>query len=137
MRHKALGVCSGTFHSDSQLRSRLSLRLFVCRTRVGMRQCCRLVHTTCNYNLNTDNLMPLPTDKACGASNDSCAQEMTWGGNCRNKFQTQLTFKKPTATRKFSSHPLREKKKKKTTPNCNKTRCSVQSLSRVQLFGTP
>ena len=34
--------------------SRLSLRLFAYRTRVGVKQCCRLVDITCNYNLNTD-----------------------------------------------------------------------------------
>ena len=54
--------------------------------------------------------MPLPTDKACGASNDSRTQEMTWGGYLRIHHQTQPTFKKPTATHKFSSHPLRKKK---------------------------
>lgn len=35
---------------------------------------------------------------------------MSWGGYCRNKFQTQPTLRKSTATNTFSSHPLRKNK---------------------------
>ena len=44
------------------------------------------------------------------AVNDSCPQERPWDGYCRNKFQTQPTFKKPIATGKLSSHPLQKRK---------------------------
>ena len=44
-----------------------------------------------------------------GSVNDSCPQDMSCGRNCRNKFQTQPAFRKPTATGEFSSHPSRKK----------------------------
>ena len=44
------------------------------------------------------------------AVNDSCPQERPWDGYCRNKFQTQPTFKKSIATGKLSSHPLQKRK---------------------------
>jgi len=52
-----------------------------------------------------------------------CCQKRPYGRYCRQKFQTQLTFKKPIVTGKFSSHPL--KKKKEKTPNGHGTRYST------------
>ena len=50
--------------------------------------------------------------KACGAANDSCSQEGSWGGYCRNEFQTQPT-QGANCDRWISSNPLWKIKKKK------------------------
>ena len=55
---------------------------------------------------DTTEQLSLSSHKACGGGNDSCRQERSCGGFCRNKFQTQLTYKKSTETGTFSSHPL-------------------------------
>ena len=91
------------------------------RTRVNMKQCCRLVDNTCNYNLNT---IPPPTVKDLGGAKDSTSQERPWSRYCRNEFQTQPTFKKPTSTGKFSSCPFRKEKNKLR----HRTRCSASPL---------
>ena len=53
MRHKPLGVCSGTFHSKSQpQKSTFPQALTAGGTRVVMK-CCRLVDISCNNNLPT------------------------------------------------------------------------------------
>ena len=48
--------------------------------------------------------------------NDSCPQDMSCGRNCRNKFQTQPAFRKPTATGRFSSHSSWKKQRPKPLP---------------------
>ena len=53
VRHKPLGVCSGTFHSKSQPpKSTFPQALTAGGTRVVMK-CCRLVDISCNNNLPT------------------------------------------------------------------------------------
>ena len=121
MRHKPLGVCSGIFHSDSQHRK---LTFLKDQTVQGTRMGHEKVLPPCRHSLSLQIehwcLLAPPIYKACGAINDSCPLQRSWGGYCRNKFQTQLTFKKPTVTSKFSSHPLMKRKKKKT--NGHRTR---------------
>ena len=113
MRHKPLGVCSGIFHSDSQHRK---LTFLKDQTVQGTRMGHEKVLPPCRHSLSLQIehwcLLAPPFYKACGAINDSCPLQRSWGGYCRNKFQTQLTFKKPTVTSKFSSHPLMKRKKK-------------------------
>ena len=50
-------------------------------------------------------------------------------GCCRNKFQTQTTFKKPIITGKFSSHPLRKKKREREDPIGQRTRRSASLIT--------
>ena len=47
--------------------------------------------------------------------------------SCINKFQTQPTFKKPTATGRFSSHPLRGKQTNTRAHN-HRARCSASLI---------
>ena len=62
--------------------------------------------------------------------NDNCLQKRSYSGFCRHKFQTQPTFKKPTAKGKLSSHHLREKKEGIITPNLpHQTRCSASLIA--------
>ena len=56
--------------------------------------------------------------KAWGSDNDSCPQEMSYDRHLRNKFATQLTFRKPTAKGRLSLHPLRWGRKFRHTQNC-------------------
>ena len=54
VRHKPLGVCSGTFHSKSQpKKSTFPQALTAGGTRVVMKKCCRLVDISCNNSLPT------------------------------------------------------------------------------------
>ena len=47
MRHKPAGICSGMFHSNSQPRKTLSLRLWLSEEpEAGRQKCCRLVETS-------------------------------------------------------------------------------------------
>ena len=89
---------------------------------LGMKKYCHLVDIFYNYNFHRC-LLASPIHKVQGAVNDSCCQKRPYGRYCRHKFQTQLTFKKPIVTGKFSSHPL--KKKKEKTPNGHGTRYST------------
>ena len=68
--------------------------------------------------------------QALESVNDSCPQ-LSWGRNCRNKFQIQPAFRKPTATGKFSLHCLWKKNK---DPNLHhRTRCSASLMQEWQL----
>jgi len=78
---------------------------------LGMKKYCHLVDIFYNYNFHRC-LLASPIHKVQGAVNDSCCQKRPYGRYCRHKFQTQLTFKKPIVTGKFSSYPLRKKKEK-------------------------
>ena len=73
---------------------------------------------------DTTEQLSLSSHKACGGGNDSCRQERSCGGFCKNKFQTQLTYKKSTETGTFSSHPLGGGE----TPNGHRTRCSASPI---------
>ena len=54
MRHKPAGICSGMFHSNSQPRKTLSLRLWLSEEpEAGRRTCCRLVETSCDDSPTT------------------------------------------------------------------------------------
>ena len=107
MRYKSLGVFSGTSTLIHCPGSRHSLRLWL-QVRVGYEE----VLPPCGHLLE----LHLPTSAywhlqfTRGAVNDSCSQERSCGGYCRNQFQPKSTFKKPTVRGKISSHPLRKKK---------------------------
>ena len=95
-----------------------------------MRKCRRLVDILCNYRLIT--LAGTSIHKAWGSDNDSCPQEMSYGRYLRNKLQTQPKFRKPTAKGKFSSHPLRRRRKIRTDtpkpPLSNKCSASLKAV---------
>ena len=57
--------------------------------------CCHLVESFCNYNRTLGTYWHL-CFSSLGSVNDSCPQDMTWGMNWKNKFQTQPAFKIPT-----------------------------------------
>ena len=114
MRFTPLNCCSGTFRSNSQPRKPSCLRLWLSKEPEVVRgKCCHLVDTFCNYSFTSGAYWHL---KRCGSVHDSCSQDMSRGRNCRNKFQTQPAFWKPTATGKFSSQRSREKKRPKPPP---------------------
>ena len=96
----------------------------------GMRKCRRLVDILCNYHLIT--LAGTSIHKAWSSDNDSCPQEMSYGRYLRNKLQTQPKFRKPTAKGKFSSHPLRRRRKIRTDtpkpPLSNKCSASLKAV---------
>ena len=109
--------------------SRLSLRLWLqVEPELGVKKCCRLVDISCNNNLPNSTDWHLQIQKACGVANDSCPQERSLGSYCRNKVQTQLTFKTPNATGTFSSHTLRKNKEDKQFPKGYRTRCSASLI---------
>ena len=111
---------SGTFHSNSPSR-----KPSFPKTGCTWNQSWTWRSTATLWTLSTTTTWPLapPIHKTQGAVNDSCCQKRSYGRYCRHKFQTQLTFKKPIVTGKFSSHPLNKKKEK--TPNGHGTRYST------------
>ena len=121
VRHNPLNCCSGTFHSSSQPRKpRCPEALVAQGTRGGQGK----VLPPCGHFLVTTTALPELTgtsvSQALGSDNDSCSQDMSWGRNCRNKFQTQPAFRKPTATGKFSSHHSGKKQRPKPPPQDKK-----------------
>ena len=97
-------------------------------TRVGREEVLPLVDISCNNNLPNSTDWHLQIQKACGVANDSCPQERSLGSYCRNKVQTQLTFKTPNARGTFSSHTLRKNKEDKQFPKGYRTRCSASLI---------
>ena len=88
MSLKPFPCCSGTFHSISQPRQPTGPKNLVAPgTNVGQAEVLPPCGHFCNYNL----IMGAPTGilihKGCGSVNDSCPQEMPWGGYWRNMFQ--------------------------------------------------
>ena len=131
VRHKPLGVCSAhstLIHSPG---SQVALRLWLPKEPEmawgGRADTLWTLSVTTTASLA---LTGTSVSQALESVNDSCPQ-LSWGRNCRNKFQIQPAFRKPTATGKFSLHCLWKKNK---DPNLHhRTRCSASLMQEWQL----
>ena len=109
MRHKPFSGCSGTFHSFSQHR-KLTSRSFCLlqELEVGIKSAAALwtfpVTTTDHRSL----LAPL-IHKGWAAALDCCPQEMSCGGYCKIKSQTQNNFQEASCHRSIFLTPLKGK----------------------------
>ena len=103
VRYKALDVCPEHSTLSHTPGIRLFLRLCLqVGLELGMKKCCRLVDIFCNYSLTTSTYWHVQfTCKTCGAVKTSSPQGMPSSRFCRNKFQTQSTFKKSVEKVKF------------------------------------
>ena len=108
-----LACCSswGRKESWTQLSCWTELNWFPVEAEMRMK-CFHLVDISYNNVAHLSLLAP-PSPKACGAVNDSCPQERTWGEYWRNQFQTQPTFKKPIANINFPK-PFQENNSKQS-----------------------
>ena len=111
MRHNPLSYCSGMFHSNSQPRKPSCPKALVAQgTRDGLGGRADTLWTLSVTTTASLALTGTSVSQALESVNDSCPQ-LSWGRNCRNKFQIQPAFRKPTATGKFSLHCLWKKNK--------------------------
>ena len=114
MRHKPFSGCSGTFHSFSQHRKLTSPSLCLLQElEVGIKSAAALwtfpVTTTDHRSL----LAPL-IHKGWAAALDRCPQEMSCGGYCKIKSQTQNNFQEASCHRSIFLTPLKGKKTQQT-----------------------
>ena len=107
--------CSGTFHSNSQPRKPSCPRNQRWPGKSAVTLWTLSVTTTAPPALTGTSV-----SQALGSDNASCPQDMSWGRNCRNKFQMQPAFRKPSATGKFSSHRSGKRQRPKPPPQDKK-----------------
>ena len=121
-----MGVCSGTFHPNSQPRKPAFPKALVAGgTRVGHEE----VLPPCGHFLKLQlvyrHLLAPPIQKACGADNDSCYQKKVLSQVLQKGIPNTTDFQKPSFKGQFSSHPLTKERK---NPDGHRTRCSASLI---------
>ena len=122
VRYELLGVCSGTFHFNSQPKKPTFPKALVAGgTRVDMKKCCLLVDISCNYNFSTCTYWHLQVTRPVGLLMTAALRKGPGLGIAEiNSKHNQLS--RSQLQQVNFPHILYRKEK---SPNGHRTRCST------------
>ena len=116
VRHKPLGVCSDTFHSNSQPRKPTFPKAWLqVEPELGMKKCCHLVEISCNYKLPTSAYWHLQFTMPVGFLMAAALRKGPATGIAEINSKYHRFTRNQLKQANFPSYPSREKKQKTAT----------------------